>query len=74
MARVSLEQARSAKQQALRRFRKLENVTGVGITRVQGEYAVRLNLSGPVAAGVELPSEIEGVALRVAVTGAIRKR
>ncbi len=74
MPRVSLEQAQSAKQRALRRFRKLEHVTGVGITRFRGEYAVRLNLSEPVAQGIELPSEIDGVALQVAVTGAIRKR
>jgi len=74
MARISLEQAQAAKKAALRRFESLANVTGVGITRVRGQYAVKLNLSEPVRPGVELPPEIEGVALKVEVTGPIKSR
>ena len=74
MPRISLEQAQAAKKVALRRFEALKNVTGVGITRVRGEYAVKLNLSEVVEPGVELPSDIGGVPLKVEVTGPIRKR
>ena len=49
-------------------------VTGVGITRVKGEYAVKVNLTEPVDPGVELPTEIDGVPVRVEVTGTIRAR
>jgi hypothetical protein len=74
MPQISLEQAQAAKRTALERFKKLDYVTGIGITRVGGEYAVKLNLSEPVEPGVTLPSEIDGVPLRVEITGAIRPR
>lgn len=74
MAQVSLEQARAAKSAALDRFRKIGNVTGVGVTRVDGDYAVKVNLSENVLPGVEIPDEIEGVPVRVEVTGVIRPR
>jgi hypothetical protein len=74
MSRISLERAQAAKKAALHRFKKLASVTGVGITRVGGEYAVKLNLSEPIGPGVELPSDIDGVPLRVEVTGTIRPR
>ena len=34
-----------------------------------GQYAVKVNLSGPVKPGTELPDEINGVPVRVEVTG-----
>jgi hypothetical protein len=71
MPQISLEQAQAAKKTALKRFRKLGSV---GITRVRGEYAVKLNLVHPIAPGVTLPSDIEGVPLCVEVTGAVRPR
>jgi hypothetical protein len=74
MPQVSLDQARAAKGAALERFRKIGNVTGVGVTRVDGDYAVKVNLSEGIAPGVEIPDEIEGVPVRVEVTGAVRPR
>ena len=74
MSRISLEQAQAAKRTALQRFKKLGHVTGVGITRVHGEYAIKLNLSEPVGPGVTLPADIDGVPLRVEVGGMIRPR
>lgn len=74
MPQISLDKAQAAKRTALRRFEKLGKVTGVGITRVKGEYAVKVNLSEPVDPGVELPTEIDGVPVRVEVTSTIRAR
>jgi hypothetical protein len=74
MSRITLERAQAAKKAALQRFRKLGSLTGVGITRVDGVYAVKLNLSEPVQPGVELPADINGVPLCVEVTGTIRPR
>ena len=71
MAEISFEQARAAKETAFRRFRKLG---AVGITRVRGRYALKLNLSVPLEPGVALPTDIDGVPLRVEVTGRIRPR
>ena len=74
MSQISLERARAAKKTALQRFKKLASLTGVGITRVDGEYAVKLNLSEPIEPGVTFPDDINGVPLCVEVTGTIRPR
>ena len=74
MTQVSLERAQAAKKTALKRFKNLETVTGIGITRVRGEYAVKLNLSQPMADNVSMPEEIDGVPLRIEVTSTIRPR
>ena len=74
MPEITLDRVRVAKEAALRRFTKLGKVVGVGITRVRGEYAVKVNLSEPVQPGVELPTEIDGVPVRVEITGPVRAR
>jgi len=74
MPAVTLEEAKAAKKTALRLCETVASVVGVGITRFGGEYAVKINLSGPVAPGTELPTEIDGVPVRVEVTGSIRAR
>lgn len=74
MPGVTLEQARAAKAAALRRFEKLGTVVGVGITRVDGDYAVKINLQAPLPEGTELPTEIDGVPVQVEVVGSVRKR
>jgi hypothetical protein len=74
MPEISLEKAEAAKQSALQLFRTIGNIVGVGITRVDGEYAIKVNLSEPVEPGTELPTEIEGVRVRVEITGVIRAR
>lgn len=74
MAQITLDRVRAAKKTALRQFTKLGKVVGIGITRVRGEYAVKVNLSEPVRPGVELPTDIDGVPVRVEVTGPIRAR
>lgn len=71
---ITLERARAAKKTALRHLRSRDDVVGVGITRVSGKYAVKVNLSEPPEPGTELPDEIDGVPVRIEVTGAIRAR
>jgi hypothetical protein len=74
MAGITLERARAAKAAALRCFEKLGTVVGVGVTRVDGDYAVKVNLGEPLAEGTDAPTEIDGVPVRVEVVGPIRKR
>ena len=71
MAGVTLDEVRAAKAKVLRQLKGIAQVVGVGITRVDGVYAVKVNLS---EAGVDLPTQIDGVPLRVEVTGPIRAR
>jgi hypothetical protein len=74
MPRISLDRAQAAKRAALERFEKLGTVTGVGITRVGGEYAVKVNLREAVVPAVEMPADIDGVPVRVEITGTIKPR
>ena len=71
---ISLAKARAAKEKALARFNEIAGVSGVGITRKDGQYAVRINLEQELDEGVKLPARIEGVAVVVKVTGPIRKQ
>ena len=71
MAKVTLERARTAKGPALEQFRTLGDVVGVGITRSGNDYAVKVNLSAPLAPGVVAPTEVAGVPVRVEVTGSL---
>ncbi len=71
---VSLEQARAAKAAAAKVFRQIADVVGVGITRVRGDYAVKVNLREAPAAGIELPSTVDGVQVRVEITGSVMPR
>lgn len=74
MSRITLERAQAAKKATLRRFKNVASVTGVGITRVEGEYAVKLNLSEPLAPEVSVPDDVDGVPLKIEVTGNVRRR
>jgi len=74
MAGISLKKARAAKQAALVRLRAVDEVVGVGITRVDGKYAVKVNLREPIHGNVKMPEEIDGVQVCVEVTGRIRAR
>jgi hypothetical protein len=74
MPNIPLNKAQAAKRSALRRFQKLGKVTGIGITRVRGEYALKVNLSEPVEPGTKVPTDIDGVPVRVEITGTIRAR
>jgi hypothetical protein len=74
MAGVTLEQARAAKAAALRYFEQVGTVVGVGVTRIDADYAVKINLREPLPEHVTVPAEIDGVPVRVEVVGPIRKR
>ncbi|MCZ6699236.1 MAG: hypothetical protein O7D94_09930 [Planctomycetota bacterium] len=69
-----LEAARAVKDKAARVLGQFGLVSGVGITRKDGAYAVKVNLeSEPQAAG-ELPKQIDGVPIVIRVVGRIRKQ
>jgi hypothetical protein len=69
----SLESARAAKAKALKAFRSLANVNGVGLTRHKGEYVVKVNLEKPSVPG-DFPEEIDGVPVVTRVVGKVRKQ
>ena len=73
MAHVSLDQARAAKKQTQARLEAQGRSAAVGITRVDGEYAVKVNFPSSREAA-PVPPEVDGVTVQVEVVGAVRKR
>jgi hypothetical protein len=73
MRAASIDRARAAKVKALATFSRLGEVVGVGITQINGGYAVKVNLRDRPAPGVKLPDTVDGVPVRVEVVGIIRK-
>ncbi len=67
----TLEQARAAKDKAKELF--TSNV-GVGITRVNDGYAVKVNLRSPLVDKENIPAAIDGVPVQFEVVGKIRKQ
>jgi hypothetical protein len=74
MKGASIDAARAAKARALEVFGRLGEVVGVGLTRVDDGYGLKVNLRAPVTPGATLPESVEGVPVRVEVVGRIRPR
>lgn len=72
MKAATLTEARAAKEKLLKKVAKRPDVNGVGITRGQGGYGLKVNLTEDT--GKQLPSDVDGVPVRVEVVGAITKR
>ena len=70
--RDELERARAAKLEAKRLLARVAAVCGVGITRVEGRYAVKVNLERDPER--PLPDEIGGVPVVVHVVGRVRRQ
>jgi hypothetical protein len=68
----TLEQARAAKPRVVAVFKRLAPVVGVGITQMNGGYAVKVNLQAAPPQGTPLPESVDGVPVRVEVVGTIR--
>ena len=66
----SIEDARSAKEAFKRAFGATDGLVGVGLTRKDNGYAVKVNMQGK--AGSSLPAQMAGVPLVVEVVGAIQ--
>ncbi len=70
----TLDEARAAKPRAQAVFAALGEVVGVGITRVESGYGLKVNLRVPPSADVVLPNEVNGVPVRLEVVGLPRKQ
>jgi hypothetical protein len=72
---AGLTRARAAKSKALELFDSLVGGAAVGLTRQRsGAYSLKVNLTEPPAANITLPTEIDGVPIKIEVVGPIRKR
>ena len=69
----SRDEARRAKDKAVRMLNGSAGVTGIGLARLDGGWGVKVNLSAAPPRDF-LPPSIDGVPVRVEVTGSISKR
>jgi hypothetical protein len=74
MNTITLDQARAAKPRVHELLRDVPQLAGVGITRVGEGYAVKVNLSAASEDGIDLPTEVDGVPIRIEIVGQVRKR
>jgi hypothetical protein len=65
----TLEEVRAAKPRALAIFESLASVVGVGITRIGDGYGLKVNLREAPSADAPLPTEVDGVPVRLEVVG-----
>jgi hypothetical protein len=69
-----LDRVRAVKDRARAAFEQKAAVVGVGITRINGSYGVKINLREPPPPDAGLPETIDGVPIRFEVVGTIRKQ
>jgi hypothetical protein len=70
---ATLDEARSAKRKAARRLARVPQVNGIGVTRTESGYGLKVSLAEAVPAGV-IPDAVDGVPLRTEIVGPIRRR
>jgi hypothetical protein len=76
---VSLNEAKQAKAKASKVFTPLVGEVAIGIMRLgqghgQENFGLKVNLTEPPGEDVSLPTEVDGVPVKVEVVGKIRKR
>jgi hypothetical protein len=72
---ASLKKAQAAKGRAAEVFGALVGEVAVGITKLRdGYFGLKVNLSEKPAEEISLPTEIDGVPVKLEVVGRIRKR
>jgi hypothetical protein len=64
----SIEDARAVQQRLAKKYKDTPQVNGIGITRSGDGFAVKVNLTEPLA-NSKIPSQIGDVAVRVDVVG-----
>jgi len=69
-----LDFVRASKPRAAEAFAQFGEVSGVGITKSEGQYGLKVNFTALTAPRETLPTEWEGVPVDVEVTGKILKR
>lgn len=68
----NLNDARKAKEKAIKLFSKKKEVAGIGISEINKKYAIIINLYHPIK--FCLPEEIDGFPIIVRVVGEVKKQ
>lgn len=71
---LQLAEARHAKEKAKEIFPRYGSVNGIGLTRLEGRYAVKVNFESEPRDCSLLPQDIEGVPVVIRVIGRLHKQ
>lgn len=71
---TSIEQARRVKPKATEAVKSCAAVVGVGLTKIDGSYAIKVNLREEAPPAAALPATIDGVRVLYEVIGPIEHR
>lgn len=71
---ATLDMAQRAKPLAVEEFSRFGEVVGVGVVRVGDGYGVKVNFRRSPSAGANLPTDVDGVPVSVAVVGIVRQQ
>jgi hypothetical protein len=70
---VTISDARASKDLAKQRLSTIRGIVGIGLTRRELGYAVKINLDRPVKPGT-IPQELNGVPIVTEVVGHISRQ
>ncbi len=70
----TLENARAAKRKLATCLANVDGIVGVGIAKVDGQYAVKVNLRQPLNDSEVIPDTVDGVPVHLDIVGTIRPR
>ncbi len=74
MTACTLDDARAAKRKLAQRLAAIDGVVGVGITKMDGHYAVKVNLCHPLTDPGVIPNAVDGVPVHLDLVGTISPR
>ncbi len=74
MTGVNIEQARAAKEKAKQQLSGNPLIVGIGLTRIGGDYAVKINVAAAPSDAPRVPDSIDGVPVRCEVVGKLKPR
>lgn len=72
--KTPIDLARAAKEHAKKALAKVPGVVGIGLTKINDQYALKVNLEAELPKTVRAPLDVDGVPVTYAVTGPIRPR
>jgi hypothetical protein len=71
---ATLAQARAAKHAAAAAFERFGDIVGVGIALMGTGYGIKINFRAPPRTDEKIPETVDGVPVKVEVTGTITAR
>jgi hypothetical protein len=74
MPSATLDDVRAVKAKAMAIFSPLAEVVGIGITRIGEGYGLKVNLRIAAGKNAQLPTDVDGIPVKVEIVGRLTKQ